>query len=280
MSNPLLSYLYKLYRANEHLESLDQELIAFLQPDSYEIVTKFEDERDIAGEDRVRGTLRRRVIFKREPPLLVWGNIIGDVIQNLRSALDHVIFAISFSRAPSEFRDDRTTEFPICDDPNTFHRPRRRNRPPLYEIRGIPPDAQAVVEGLQPYHRGKGYLSDDPLWILREMSNIDKHRNIHVTAWSAHTISLDITDIAPRVRIHSHRVRLPGVIESGTVIAEIDITTPRLSKGAMYVEKEFYFTVAFGQGTPLVGQPANVALGELGLYVEGIVEALGRFVVE
>ena len=282
MSNPLLSHYYKLYRANEHLQSLYPELAAFLQPDCYEIVNEFDVKGQITDQaaGSVRGLFRRRIVFNREPPLLRWGTLIGDVIQNLRSALDHAIFAISYSRNPAEFRDDRTTEFPICDNVEAFNRPRRRGGPPRYKIRGLPPDAQAIVEGLQPYRRGNENLTSDPLWILREMSNIDKHRSIHVTTWSAYSIALDITQIMPGARIHSHRVRPPGVIESGATIVEIDLTTPGPGKPAMHMQKEFLFTIAFDEDTPLVGQQVQSALYDLGLYVEGIIESLSRFVAE
>ncbi len=280
MADPLLGSLCKLYRAEEHLRSLDGEMTSFLQPGCYEIINEFLVEGQINPPitGPTRGIFRRRVIFKNNPPLLRWGTIIGDAINNLRSSLDQVIYSISYSRNPTEFRDDRSTEFPICDSPDAFNRPRRRARPPHYEIRGIPPDAQAIVEGLQPYNRGKDKVSTDPLWILREMSNIDKHRSIHVTTWSAYTIALDITHIAPGTRVHSHWVRPPGVIENGAPIVEVDMSIPGPSETAMYMEKEFWFTIAFDEGTPLAGQQVQEALYELAVYVEGVVSTLSSFI--
>jgi hypothetical protein len=203
--------------------------------------------------------------------------MIGDYVHNARSALDQVIFAISYSRNPDEFANDRTTSFPIFNDRDAFNRP-RRNRPALHEIRGIPPDAKAIVEGLQPYHRGKDAASD-PLWLVHEMSNIDKHRNIHLTAWAAHTIALDITQILPGARLHSLNIRPPGMIESGAVLAEVDFSYPSSSGDMFVMEKNFLFTIALDEPSAVRGEPLNSALACIGGYVEGVVNALDRFVV-
>ncbi len=274
----------KIYRATEHLYTLDAALAAFLKPDCYEIVNDAEVIGKVSTppDAPVRAVLRRRVIFKRNPPLLYWGTIIGDVVHNLRSALDHIVYTISYRGNPAEFANDNTTAFPICDQSNTFHARRRREWKPLHEIRGIPPEAQAIIEGLQPYNRGNVAMKSDPLWILREMDDIDKHRTIHISGWSAHAIALDITELMPGVRLHSHSIRPTGAIESGAILVEIDysadfaIVNPDVP--AMYMDKEFLFTIAFSDDTPLAGQQVQAALFDLSVYVQGIVNALNRFV--
>src|SRR5258708_2084693 len=100
----------KLHRATEHLNTLNAGLTDFLKPDCYEIVNN----REVIGKVStpanapVRAVLRRRVMFKRNPPLLYWGTIIGDVVHNLRSALDHIVYTISYRRNPTEFANDDT----------------------------------------------------------------------------------------------------------------------------------------------------------------------------
>jgi hypothetical protein len=278
-----LDHFCKLYRANEHLQLLDKELAVFLQPDCYEIVNEFEDDGEILelpglAEPRRRGIMRRRVIFKKRPPLLRWGTIIGDAIQNLRSALDHIVYTISYRSNSSGFMNDETTEFPICDNFDALRGPHRRTWGPFHQIRGIPKDAQAIIEGLQPYHRGKESLQADPLWILREMSNIDKHRTIHPTGWTAHSIYLDITQLAPGVRIHRLWSRPIGAIENNAILAEVEYSAPLATYATMYMDKEFLFTIAFDQDTPLAGQQVQVALWNLAVYVEGVLNALEPFV--
>ena len=42
------------------------------------------------------------------------------------------------------------------------------------------PAAQAIIEGLQPHHRQYGFFVTHPLWLLHGLSNVDKHRALHV----------------------------------------------------------------------------------------------------
>ncbi len=65
MSDLIYSYVFKLSRAKEHLETLDKELRAFLQPGSYEILDEYNIEGEVEG--ITRGSLTRRVIFGGDP---------------------------------------------------------------------------------------------------------------------------------------------------------------------------------------------------------------------
>lgn len=274
-----LSHDCKIHRARQHLELLQSELRSSIShSDAYEIVNESEDVEVTHETRRIRFT--RKVIFKAQIPTTRLGVLVGDIIGNIRSALDHVIYAISFSRDPDEFRDDRTTEFPIWDDPEGFRRAHRRRWGSLYEIRGIPPEAQAVVEGLQPYHRGK--VSDDPLWILREMSNVDKHRNIHLATYSGAQISMDLSNIDPRLVIHSYHIRPPGIVESGAVLATMEVTAPNVNFAytAMHLNRQFFFTVAFDYDTPMPDIWVLEGLNSLIDYAEGVVGALDTFIAK
>ena len=242
-----LSYAHKIYRVREHLRLLYDELTAHIRGgEFYKIVD--DSEVKPAADGMRRAKISRRVVFVKDIPVLRLGVLVGDVISNLRSALDHVVYAVSFSRDPDEFRDDRSTFFPIRDDPQGFTRRRRKEWEPLHEIRGIPPEAQAFIEGLQPYHGDN--VSEDPLCVLREMSNIDKHRSIHLAAFSAIEVAWDITRVLHKgVTIHSHMMRPPGKLESGAVIAELDVSAPDdLREPIMEMNRQFFFTVAFEEG--------------------------------
>jgi len=68
-------------------------------------------------------------------------------------------------------------QFPIADNPKAFKGAKRR-------ITDIPSGAQVEIEGLQPYNRRQDDPTRDPLWILNELSNIDKHRLPHLTLFA------------------------------------------------------------------------------------------------
>lgn len=274
-----IDHFCKLNRAARHLTELDAVLEDFLRPDCYEIVNESEivgELPDSSAEPR-RGRVRRKVQFKRTPPLLYWGTIVGDVVHNLRAALDHLVFIISYRNDPATFAEDKTTAFPICDSPSDFRGPKRRGWETHHEIRGLPEEAKTIIEGLQPFQGGNEFLATNPLRILREMDDIDKHRTIHLTGWSAHTVSWDVTHVPQGVHVHSLKVHPPGPIESGAVLAELEITSPA-DIAALYTDKEFLFTIAFDIGTPLSQRQVQDALWELYFYTEGVLNALNRFV--
>src|SRR5437870_1326822 len=98
------SFFMKLIRADEHLEALNDAVEAFLAIHPYEVVT----EKDIPAR-----TYRAKLIHRHPPPgrLLM---IIGDVLYNLRSALDHIAWCLAGQRA------DMRTEFPIFIESKQF----------------------------------------------------------------------------------------------------------------------------------------------------------------
>src|SRR5712691_2305395 len=102
----------KLLRANEHVSAL-KEIIDSLGPHPYRIVeernpqTGDRDFRLIGGADLP--TFRRRI-----PMLPV---IVGDVIHQIRSSLDHAVWQIA--KPPIEKR----TAFPICINDSAAGRP-------------------------------------------------------------------------------------------------------------------------------------------------------------
>ena len=100
----IASFSMKLVRADEHLQALNNEVAAFLQVGPYEVVT----EQDIPA-----GFLRARVVYRQEPPDLLF-MLIGDVLHNLRSALDHLAWSLAGTKA------DKKTEFPVFLKKNEF----------------------------------------------------------------------------------------------------------------------------------------------------------------
>jgi hypothetical protein len=244
-------------------------VLKFLVPGCYEI-RNATDEREQTGE-LTRARLTRSVEFRAQPPLEAWGLLVGDTLMNLRATLDYLVYAISYSRNPGEFEDDRSTEFTIADSGQSFARRAPR------ELRGLPTDASALIEGLQPYHRSS--VEEDPLWLLREMSNIDKHRSLHLCTWVAHEVRQDITALAPGVRLHSHTLRKSGPIQSGDTLVELEVSYPKGLKAVMSLDKTFNFTIALDESLGRGTEPLPDVLRSLGAHVSGIVASLDPFVL-
>src|SRR5208283_3271512 len=90
----------------------------------------------------------------------------GDIVHNLRSALDHLAYQLAEVGTPGK-EPSRRVEFPIAKDAATYKAEKAR------KVEGIRPEAVKVIDALQPY---KGGCNGDALWRIHELDNIDKHR--------------------------------------------------------------------------------------------------------
>lgn len=102
----------------------------------------------------------------RESPPFELTLLIGDIVHNIHSALDHLAYILS---KPSAQKSGRT-KFPIFTDRCRF------------EVLGIPRietvegDERTLIERVQPYAALNQPPNDSPLEILRKLSNLDKHQ--------------------------------------------------------------------------------------------------------
>ncbi len=114
------------------------------------------------------------VDFQSPFPDNLWGLILGDVVQNFRSALDHVAWAlVKLGRAKNlTDRQERQIYFPITSSPAAF-----RNAVPL-RLPGVRRADLAKIRACQPYLKGKRNLSRHVVWVVGELSRLDKHRTI------------------------------------------------------------------------------------------------------
>lgn len=88
----------------------------------------------------------------------------GDVVQNLRSALDHLAYQLVLINGKKPTRD---TAFPIHEDVAAYERNKAR------KVKGMRPGAIKAIDRIKPYGGGDSFL-----WKLHELNNIDKHRTL------------------------------------------------------------------------------------------------------
>lgn len=110
-----------------------------------------------------------------------WGVLIGEIAHNLRSALDGLAWQLALLNTADPFA---RTQFPIFSIGHTAE----ANRPHFWEtndgprmIRSIENRFLETIESVQPYKRGNGGRRN-PLFLLSELNNTDKHRVITVVA--------------------------------------------------------------------------------------------------
>lgn len=205
MTHPFLEDAYaKLGRAAKHLHDLKALCAEYSIGEPEGLAAQFEPQ---VPEEGNRPGVTVRVTLQTQPSPSI-SLIAGDVIQNTRSALDHLanVIVIRNRGIPTH-----KTQFPIFTDRLGFQG----------GIRKVEFEPQAavlantMVERLQPYHR-----VDDPTLhpfaILQELSNIDKHRRLHVVGGYAGDI-----DVTVGTRFFTLRVaqRAGGLAEHGTLVA-------------------------------------------------------------
>jgi hypothetical protein len=165
----------KLDGAEERLERIEVEIGKGAVTD----LLRFCTERDAEGRVLVLAEKSANV-----PP--EWSVWIGEFVHDVRSALDHLTYALnvkgSGQRPPP---NGSRSQFPLYTERDRFSemanlRDRRRSK-----IGYLPEGAGAFMEALQPYHTGDDTeFSEEArwLWVLCELSNIDKHRRFPITA--------------------------------------------------------------------------------------------------
>jgi hypothetical protein len=161
--HPLENFALKVNRANEHLDGLRSAVEGFVQSDFYETATEFDYKRRLVA----------RVKNVEQPPLEL-AVLIGDAIHNLRSSLDNLAYALATAhtgKLPPGVA--RACAFPIFETGPLFRGEKKRGAAP--KMRAMAPRTRAAIERLQPYHRRK-HPELELLWILEELSNLDKHR--------------------------------------------------------------------------------------------------------
>jgi hypothetical protein len=148
----------KLARAGRHLDALRAKVEAFRarEPIGFRHTTE-------PGDDG--SEVHQLWAQVREQPPVEWSVIIGDVLHNLRSALDHAVWAMA---DPAD-RYDRA-QFPIYSSEEDY----RRNADTL--LRGVSPRRRELIEGEQPFRWPEESRHFHHLAALRQMSNDDKHR--------------------------------------------------------------------------------------------------------
>ena len=155
-SDELIGARLKVDRAKQHVLDLHSDIRIFLDSDPYTILV----ENDAKTGDEVY-----RVQVNANPPL-DWGVRLGEILHNLRSALDLLAWqlVVEGQAAPTS-----KTAFPISNTAKQF-----RSRG-LRKVKGASDRSIRLVEALKPYQGG-----NDALWWLHKLSIEDKH---HLLGW-------------------------------------------------------------------------------------------------
>jgi len=239
VAHPLDGPRHKLGRAEAQIDQLEAEIARFLRRDTYEITQDF---------DPATGRCTLYFVVKHRPPL-GWSVAIGEVVHNLRSALDHLACQLFLASGGTDCENPKTA-FPILSDCTDagFRKWLDKNLP------GLKKGMVTELREFQPYKRGNA-APRDPLAILNRLSNQDKHRLL--VPMFAETIpgstgmigNRELRDVDP---MPSAAFDLPtGPLREEAPLAKVDF---RITGPDPYVEVEPHFPIdiAFSSGWPVV----------------------------
>jgi hypothetical protein len=246
----------KVERAKEHIRDLEVEIRAFLATKPYEVSAK-------------RDPQTRRLLYYvasvRETPIKI-ATVTGDVIQNLRSALDHLAYQLILVGGGTP---DRRSAFPITDtdDPAQY----KANR--TGKVKGMRQDAIDAIDALNPYKGG-----NDTLWRIHKLNNIDKHRAV-LTVGSAYN--------SFNAGAHMHRLWPPHIKEKFPVLPVLNVFLRPANRqfplkqgnilfrdapnAEVNEQMQFVFEVAFGEPQVIEGEPLLPTLVQMSDYVDNLI---------
>lgn len=156
----------RLGRAEEHLETIKCRLLRHYEADKYLLTGEYQRDFNQPGG---RGSIVTDPVTLPEiDPRL--NTIIGELLHDLRSALDHLAWQLVLNAGGTPTDD---TKFPI-EAPTTNLQGKQGN-PGV--AGGVSRKAKTLIASAQPYKWGTRYR-EHPLWLLHKLWNIDKHRYV------------------------------------------------------------------------------------------------------
>ena len=175
----------KAGQAQHHINALAADIDSFLGSTAYEVLAE-------------PGAQPDETIYRLRMPRPIpvhFSTTIGDALHNLRSALDCAAYEMARRHVGRDLteKEEWACEFPIRDDPpkldnffsawgrQALYGPRERQ-----VIRDVQPawlHDQVSRHGTTELSPREEEVDYDPLWLLSRLSNIDKHRRLHLTAW-------------------------------------------------------------------------------------------------
>lgn len=185
-----------------------------------------------------------------------WSVLIGDILTNLRAALDHAFWAAALGHSGMPARP-HVVNFPITTTERAF----RRQENDLKQL--VAPEVWELVDAVQPL-RGGAEAYTSPLEILRWLSNLDKHRAVHVVGRTAWDLGEVLVQSDPPLKV-IEQWRLDGPAEDGAVVGRLKLKRPRESQELLLMP-----TLAYEASVQISDDP--VAYRGLGSAMEAMRE--------
>lgn len=239
MSDLFHSSKYSIARAEQHIPDFERQVVEFFKTDLYAKVV--ETDPDTGHE------VHKLKLIKPLPVALE--GIAVDAVNNLRSSLDQVMYALRPSTG------GRFAYFPFANEATNF------GNAVNGRCKHLPQEIRDLIRAFKPYKGG-----DNLLWALNELCNTNKHGIICAAAIAGNTLNVS------RATFHGG-----GPIFRAPVWdrAKNEMELFRRNPGGTYEANFSVTTFVMISGIELVdGQPAIAVFHNFARIVERIVMAI------
>lgn len=242
MSNRMQSIRLKSERAKEHFRNLEVARDRFINSEPYRIVSEF---------DPQTSHKTYKVVDLKVPPADI-GLIAGDVLHNLRSALDHLAWQLVLANGGTP---NKITCFPIYDDAAKYVTGSAR------QVKGMAQAAIDAIDASKPYKGGDGA----GLWVLHYLDIADKHHELLVTTVNVTRASFTTPGYWEPGYTGVGHIALPRIrkpLKDGDIIA--------IRESDMDDEMDFALDIAFAEPEVIKGKPIIETIKRLSDVIDNL----------
>lgn len=154
-----------------HFDIFDKAVTEYVDPKNIVFFAKRQDEAKTMAWGNFESTIKG-------PALTIISHMFGDFLQSANSCLDYLVCELFRRHNPGE-EAKPSHKFPIVTSRGAFNKEIGGDA-----LRGIPFEAVAVIESLQPYE-GRTDPVPARLMALRTLTNTHKHRRLHISVLTA-----------------------------------------------------------------------------------------------
>lgn len=251
-----MSYREKLKHAYAHLMTFQESVQAFLDDDPYEEVRKYEPHPDPLVRVVVIGYKKRRELPADLP------FIAGDIIYNMRSALDHLAYSLCVAHVGAEKIKEGVSMFPIHAAIGSYMDAGVR------ACRQMSDEAKGLIQQMQPYHGPKPHdRQRHPLAVLNALSNIDKHRHLILKGMVSARTSLGIQAMMDVDMEASVGGAVLGPFQDQTDVIRLTLRVAG-PKPDVKMKADFVIDPTFPDPGPAAGEIVTAELGRIFKHID------------
>lgn len=254
----------RVERSVAQAKTLEGEVKAFTKSVPYEVTVQVDGHgpKDVA------------MVLRAQPTALMWSVQMGEILHNLRAALDNAVWEMILLNGGVP--NPSTSGFPIKRSAGTWR------QSGLRMVSGLNEAAVALIESAQPLHLTSvgGTPTQHPLWVLQELSNIDKHRLLHTTTMATELKNFRVIAQEADVEVESVTVNKGWTLDQETEVGRVRLSAA--SRGALLVLFDGTARIAFNEAPTarldVTGQSVTQVIAQVGNEVIQVLTRLRRLI--